>query len=208
MNYVGLFESHVTIEARDADALERFRAHCAGQGIKCVLIELARGVTRSQPMANLAHQGTFPQALREAVDLARSLAQQGFRVVRVKIEAAPGNADVPETDEQAKRLPPGNYFECHVKLVLPDEAAEGPVRAACEAHEAHLSANAFKQRPEGGAERFVTMRSYGVGRVTADARLLALVKALERTGFPLVKVVCEYCVFDSNQALDDGWLKP
>jgi hypothetical protein len=142
------------------------------------------------------------------MDLARSLEAWGFPAIRVKIEAAPDNRDIPETDEQAQRLPSSHYFEYHVKLTLPGDEAIEPVRESCTAHGAHLSSNAFQRLEGGWVERFVTLRCYGVGRATADARMAALRRSLEETGFPLAKTVCEYCVLDSNVAIDDGWLEP
>src|SRR4051812_16894875 len=180
-SYEGLFESHVTVEARDADALDRFRATCAELGVKCVLIELPRGATRSQPMTNQVHRGTLPQARREAMDLAALLGRRGFPVLRVKLEAAPENRDVPEADDQATRLPRDNYFEYHVRLTLPGDEAAERVSAACGPHGAHLSSNAFRRLPGGQVERFVTLRCYGVGRSTADARMAALRGSLEAT---------------------------
>ena len=94
-------------------SLDRFRATCASLGVKGVLIVLPRGIARSQPMANSIHRGTFPQARLEAGDLARRLQGEGFPVLRVKIEAAPGNADIPETDDRAGSLPRADYFEYH-----------------------------------------------------------------------------------------------
>lgn len=206
--FAGMFESHVTVELADADALGRFREACAELGVKCILIELPRGVTRSQPMTSRVHRGTLDQARREAMELAGALSARGFPALRVKIEAAPDNRDIPETDEQASRLAPGHYFEYHVRLTLPGGEATDRVRAACQPHGAHVSANALRQLAGGQSERFVTLRCHGVGRATAEARMAALRGSLEGTGYPLGPTVREYCVLDSNLALDDGWLEP
>lgn len=206
--YAGLFEAHVTVAAGDADTLERFRVVCVELGVKPVLIVLPRGVVRSQPMANLIRRGTLSEAHQGATELASALEERGFSIVRVKIEAAPDNLDIPDTDEQAKSHSPGNYFEYHAKLLLGDETALEPIRQACEPHRAHLSANAFKRTDGGRIERFVTLRVYQAGRREADRRLSDLLRSLEAIGHTPVKVVCEYCVYDSNLPLDDGWLAP
>jgi hypothetical protein len=206
--YAGRLESHLTVEAPDREALGRFQAACAALGVKCVHIELPRGASRSQPMANLVHEGTLADARHQATDLAGDLQRAGFAVVRVKIEASLENADVPHDDNEASLRPAENYFEYHVKLRLPDGYAAGPVLAACVPHGAHLSSNAFKNLGGGLVERFVTLRCYGAGRNTADARLDALLASLEAAGHAPAKVVREYCVLDSNLALDDGWLGP
>ena len=98
-----------------------------------MLIELARGVVRSQPMTSSHHRGTLLESYRGAVALANRLEQKGFFVSRIKIEAAPENLDIPQTDEQARLLPTGNYFEYHLKLILPVEARLEELQALCEA---------------------------------------------------------------------------
>ncbi len=204
--FAGLFESHITIDALDSTSLQRFQETCQALGVKCILIKLPRGITQTQPMANLVHVGHLPQARREVFAFAETLRREGFRVVRIKIEAAPHNEDIPLTDEQAQGHSPSRYFEYHAKLVLEAEAPLDDLLAACEPHKAHLSINAFKQREDGQLERFVTLRCQGVGKQSADSRLSALLQSLEVSGFPPVKVVSEYCVFDSNLSLDNGWL--
>jgi len=61
----GTFEAHVTVEAADLAARERFGALCAELGVKCVLIELPEGVTRSQPMTASYHRGDMAGVLAD-----------------------------------------------------------------------------------------------------------------------------------------------
>src|SRR5947207_2833568 len=96
----GTFEAHVTVTADDLAASERFRALCGELGVKCVLIELPAGVTRSQPMTSTYHRGELAEVVAEVAALARSLRQGGFEVVRLKLEAVVTNEGVPQDDEQ------------------------------------------------------------------------------------------------------------
>lgn len=201
-DYRGHFEVHLTAAAGDADG---FATWCRGRGLKCVRIVLARGATADQPMATWRRADTTLPAVRaEAERLAADATAAGFAVVRLKVEVDPGNADVPQKDAEAV---PGLYFESHVKLRLPTGAPSDGLLAACERHAAHLSRNAFR---EGGGwqERFVTLRGYGVGWATAAARLGDLLAALAAAGESVVEHEAEYCVYDSNLALDAGWLTP
>src|SRR4051794_31624594 len=202
----GTFEAHVTVQAPDLDSRERFRALCGELGVKSVLIELPQGVTRSQPMTSSYHRGDLSQAVAEVVRIAKRLRSEGFEVTRVKLEALVSNSGVPETDEEAQALPAGNYFEFHVKVTLPPGADLHALRARCAEHGAHLSANAFKVDSDGRAQRFVTVRYYGVGKVRAGERFEALLRALTADGFTLSNKLREYSVFDSNIALDAGWI--
>lgn len=205
--FAGEFETHLTVAPLAGEELARFERTCQDLGVKCIRIELARGQTRSQPMTGSRHAGTAQQTLALALRLAEQVEQHGFAVTRVKIEAAPTNVDVPETDEQATLLPPGNYHEHHIKLLLPVDQDLLALTHLAEQHRAHLSHNALKQRADGLSERFLTVRHYGVGRGTAANQVQALLADLERAGFTILKTEGEYCFFDSNEQVDAGWLK-
>lgn len=201
----GAYEAHVTIAAHSDEHLQRFRAFCGEAGVKSIFIELGQGEVRFQPMTASYHHGSLKRAQEEVQTFARALAAEGFDVTRLKIEALGSNRDIPEEDAVAKSQP-ANYFEFHVKVTLPAVGADlESLRARCERHGAHLSRNARKVRPDGGAERFVTLRVKGLGRANADARFNALVSELKQTGLPLSYPLREYTVYDSNHALDRGW---
>ena len=112
----GTFEAHVTIEADDLTERERFRAACAELGVKCVLIELPAGATRSQPMTSTYHRGDLADVVGEVAGLAADLRQRGFAPTRVKLEAVITNAGVPADRRGGAAFPAGNYFEFHVKV--------------------------------------------------------------------------------------------
>src|SRR4051794_33309960 len=202
----GTFEAHVTVEADDLAERERFRGLCSALDVKCVLIELPHGQTRSQPMSASYHRGDAADAGREVARLATAMADAGFTVVRVKIEAVITNTGLPRTDAEAATFPASNYFEFHVKALLGPGADLDALRAVCDSHAAHLSSNALKRDTAGQSERFVTLRAYGVGRVTAEARFEALTDALTRAGFELGGRLREYAIYDSNVGVDAGWI--
>lgn len=138
--------------------------------------------------------------------MARALASEGFDVKRLKLEALGKNRDIPEDDATA-RAQPANYFEFHVKVLLPSRLTDlDALRARCETHGAHLSRNARKVREDGASERFVTLRVYGLGRANAEARFTALLDDLAATGLKLTQRMREWTVYDSNRGLDRGWL--
>jgi hypothetical protein len=72
----------------------------------------------------------------------------------------------------------------------------------CKQHHAHLSANALRGE---AATRFVTLREFGLV-ATFHARVASLANRLQY--WPLLKQEAECCLYDSNQALDAGWLVP
>ncbi|MGL6075577.1 MAG: nucleotidyl transferase AbiEii/AbiGii toxin family protein [Fimbriiglobus sp.] len=199
---MGDFEVHLTA-AGDA---ERFAEWCVARGLKCVRIVLARGDHPDQPMATWRRgETTFEAVLAEAEAFADEARQAWFVIDRVKIEASPWNADVPVEDLDSLLHPPSHYFEQHIKLRRERDADTAKLLAVCEHHHGHLSRNAFRQDGE-FEERFVTIRHYGVGRVTAEARLTDLLAALEVIDETVLESETEYCLYDSRIQLDDGWL--
>jgi inosine/xanthosine triphosphate pyrophosphatase family protein len=195
----GLYEAHVTVQTRDP---EGFRKCCDELSVKCVLIELPAGETQSQPMTATIHRGLLRDVQEEVHTLGRELLARGFEVVRTKIEALPKNGDIPEEDGGS------GYFEYHLKIVLPsaDLTAQSSVRSACDPHGARLSRNANSRPAPGEETRFITLRVYGVGREKAEARFDALTQSIEALGFPIRARIREYTVYDSNVAIDHGWL--
>jgi hypothetical protein len=204
-DYFGNFEVHVTVAV--TGSLDTFRHWCQAEPCKCVWIVLARGVEVQHPMATWRRSGTvLPDVLAEAKQRVEALQREGFVVARLKIEADISNDQVPETDDAARLEPASCYFEHHVKL-------RRDVTAGCESltqvslsHAAHLSRNAWRKPIEGVEERFVTLRSHRVGRLTSAQQLDGLLMDLKSAGEQIADVESEYAVYDSNLALDDGWL--
>ncbi len=204
----GTFEAHVTVGIAQAE-LEPFRAACAELGVKCISIELPRGETRSQPMTASFHRGELLDVQQEVMTIARELVKRGFAVTRTKIEAHGRLTWTPETDEEARRGPSTSYFEFHMKLALPASADVDAIVRELEEAGAHLSRNAHRAAGSDGlVEHFLTVRAHGVGRTTAEARFARVSAAVERAGYVVRNRIREYTVFDTNVALDRGWIEP
>jgi hypothetical protein len=99
-SYRGTFESHITIEAADLAEREHFRSVCRQLGVKCVLIELPEGASRSQPMTACYHHGEIASVAEEVASHCRALRAAGFALVRIKLEAVASNEGVPDSDEE------------------------------------------------------------------------------------------------------------
>lgn len=204
-SFGGSFEAHVTVAAEGEARAEAFAALCDSLGVKCVRIELPEGEVMVQPMTATYHRGSLRDVHDEVNELARTFLREGFPVVRTKIEAHGKNVDVPANTEEALALPPQNYFEFHVKVVLPKGASLEGVSVVANRHDAHLSRNASVVREDGTEERFVTLRVHHEGRDGAEARFQALLDELGTLGFPMKNRLREYTVYDSKATLDRGW---
>ena len=73
---------------------------------------------------------------------------------------------------------------------------------ACRALGAYVSKNVLKAADV----RFLTLRQYGVGQATADARFEAVIELVRREGLQLVNRAREYTVYDSAIEIDAGWM--
>jgi hypothetical protein len=203
MNFQGEIETHITLAAEDVTLSPEFTQWIESHGLKYVQIVLDRGKTPTQPMFTRQSVGTLRSELNRANELVREIESYGYEVNRIKLEVPPWNKDVPETSGHTGFA---RYFESHVKLLLPAEADTQQLVAALEPHGARLSRNARRQRPDGQLERFVTQRSYKVGRDSAHSSLLRLLETIRSFNFPILEVEEEYVIYDSNVSLDYGWL--
>ncbi|GAA2231382.1 hypothetical protein GCM10010413_31700 [Promicromonospora sukumoe] len=200
--YDGELEIHVTVSSWQADQLDAF---ADSRGLKVSRIELDHGRTPVQPMLTLTLRGSLDDARARVAQLRAELMDARMQPVRVKIEAAPWNPDVPVTDDEAQ---PGLHFEHHVKLRLPADDLGRLLEASrlARRHDARTSRNARRRRDDGTTERFVTQRCFDVGRTTSRARLDALLKDLDGHDFEVLEVEEEYVVLDDNIRLDAGWM--
>jgi hypothetical protein len=195
--YSGEFELHLTGSEWQVDELAKFAEQ---HQLKFTHIELQRGELPSQPMLTIGVSGTIDEVRATAESWRDRMLEAELYVVRVKIEAAPWNEGVPQTDAEAD---PERYFEHHVKLLLPAKWHVA-VFTTVERHNAHVSRNARRLREDYKEERFVTQRCFGVGRETAKARLKALLKDLKQ--FEVLEVEEEYVVDDDALHADNGWI--
>ncbi|WP_394620490.1 nucleotidyl transferase AbiEii/AbiGii toxin family protein [Lentzea sp. JNUCC 0626] len=171
--------------------------------VKFTHIKLHSGKLYSQPMLTIGAKGTIDEVRAVAGQWRERLLDADLFVVRVKIEAAPWNDGVPQTDDEAD---PALYFEHHVKCRFVGNWRDYyfGLFQAMKPHEAHVSENARRTRDDGSEERFVTQRCFGVGRATARQRLDALLKDLE--AYEVLEVEEEYVVDDDALHIDDGWI--
>jgi len=153
-------------------------------------------------MTGSYHLGTLPQVQEQVLALARTLVRDGFEVTRVKIEATGRAFGAPEDDTAAASLPMDNYFEHHATVLLPQGFDEELLVSRCKAQGGYVSKNLRKTTPE----RFVTIRSYRVGRLTADARFEEVLEVIRALGLTLKNRAREFTVYDSAPQIDAGWM--
>lgn len=203
MDITGSFETHITLGARD---LERVLEYARDHGLKVTHIVLGEGKYPSQPMLTRHASGKLSKVLAETHSTANRLKGLGVETLRVKVETSIENPIVPEDERQASAMPEVWHFEHHVKLLLEDTSDLDLVGGIAESHSARLSRNALRELGQGRQERFLTQRFYHAGKSSAQRALDALVDELHRNHISILETEAEYVVYDSNVALDSGWM--
>lgn len=216
----GAFEIHIFVTPLDPppEIIERFRAACASAPVpmKALLLNLdyvGRGYVGVLQSSRYV-QGDVATAIQAAHDDAAVLTRAGLNVIRKKVEALATCAGVPQNAEHAQHSPPDRYFEFHVLIDGKDRAlSESDMRALRELSSRHaskletpvpLSYNALKP-----AQRFLNLRARSVGLNKALEPVHALERELTSSGeLTVKKVIAEYICFDTNRAVDNGWLEP
>ncbi len=218
----GIFEIHITVDHRLSNAFILMAQFSSDRGFKQVFAAATQAPpTSTQLMLSaFATKATSSSAAEHAEAIAEDMRRVGLVVLRVKVEAHYDNCQgVPEEDpEGAASLAPVTaphtcYFEYHTKAgkgaydasllpALENDLAE--VKGADPRVFTAASVNLY-----GSGAPLLTVRVYGCGKRTARAHFDRIVKALCVKGYrePL-KVHNEYSVYDTNPALDCGWLLP
>jgi inosine/xanthosine triphosphate pyrophosphatase family protein len=205
--YQGVFEVHITVDIKnDQSLLEKFKSECAKLGCKAILIELPTGILPQHLMTSSYHRGTLRDVQLEAIQLSQRFIQANFNITRLKIEAMISNSGVPLTDDDAQAHSSENYFEFHIKLLLPPGTEIKNLQALCAQFNAKLSNNTLKVLDSGLSQRFVTLRRYGGGKSSAEQQFQQCIVALQESGYNIASKMREYSVYDTNISLDSGWI--
>ncbi|MEW2544818.1 hypothetical protein AB0910_03390 [Streptomyces sp. NPDC047002] len=193
---VGEFRLRLTIgvgRARDV-------AGWAGQqGFRVEGGVLDRGRTPGRPTLVLEGTGDLAEQCAAARAWSERLASDGFRVVRTRIEAAPWDDGVPQTDSEAAQAPEC-WFAHRVTVRLPIPYDTRRLSAVAGRHTARLSRLVRSVPTRGVQERVLVQGARGVGRPGARARLDALLDGLLAAGLRAVDVEEAYVVYDDGPA--------
>jgi len=213
----GIMEIHIFVSPINPtlDFQEKFKANCVAQGMKaCNLrLDFVKHGFLGVLMSSRYVTGKMDFIWRECFKDARILSNAGFDVIRSKIEATASIEGVPQSIDDALQLPSHTYFEFHMVFSSRDgtTATEQDIQEVKEIAVklekkwgvcVPLSTNAM------GTQRFLNMRTYGIGKSDAYPRLQELQQEVENAGFKVPRFIREFGVYDSDVRIDAGWLEP
>ena len=93
-----------------------------------------------------------------------------------------------------------NIFEWHCKVEYINVIS---LQKLCDKYDAHLSKNALKNKKN---TRFITLRETSSSE-DFEKRIGQVVSELKKGSWMIIKHESEYCIYDSNLVLDNGWIK-
>lgn len=212
------FEIHITAEIPSNSSyeeyLQKFVATCSIAKVKPIMLDLQSQA--SQHVMNDATTssklyGTEKEARDEVERICKILTESNFKVIRKKIETA-----VWHEKAQKEKLNPGEYFECHVGLLIPTSNIEERMQILsqlCKKHSPHLSRNTMKNTENGNLVQMATIRTYESpdvkkisNRKFFENTIESFAKELTERGFEYEKLVYEFAIYDTRNSHDKAWL--
>eukprot|EP00696_Hemimastix_kukwesjijk_P018847 gnl/Hemi2/7907_TR2731_c0_g1_i1.p1 gnl/Hemi2/7907_TR2731_c0_g1~~gnl/Hemi2/7907_TR2731_c0_g1_i1.p1 ORF type:complete len:255 (-),score=56.43 gnl/Hemi2/7907_TR2731_c0_g1_i1:95-829(-) len=211
----GTFECHIFCLPFNPDEATklRFSSACAENGMKglCLGLDYKDKGMVAVLQSSKYYSSTDPiETLKNMIDDSTKLAQH-FEVVRIKIEAHAMNPGIPQTAEQSLVVPGDTYFEYHIKLVTGPVTPENDERLKVLSRE--LSPQLNIPTPFScndmitNGQRFINARTYRLGASESFALVSRIEEAIAAHGFQVEKVIREFIVYDTNKAVDKGWLE-
>jgi len=216
--FEGIMEIHVFVAPVNPtlELQEQFKKACSQyEGMKCcnLRLDFFKQGWVAVLMSSRYVRGTMDFIWTECFKDSRLLTKNGFDVIRCKIEATASIDGVPVTDSEALLLPKKTYFEFHMVFSngdgsTPTDEDVDKVKTIARSLEKQwdvcipVSTNSF------GTQKFLNMRTYGIGRQSAYPRLELLGKHIENAGFKVPRFIREFGVYDSDVTIDAGWLEP
>ncbi len=192
-----LFEVHITTKTLIETEIPAFEQFCISINAKPIIIELSKGATAQQPMISKVFNCENGQDIHgEIQELVQLFEAANYPISRVKIEVPLEMAELATGIFPEKK---GTYFEWHGKLTISNLEV---IQQICKKENAHLSKNALKKDVH---SKFITIRDYSSAKAIRN-RVNELTKSIETVNHYFKKEEFEYCIYDSNENLDQGWI--
>lgn len=191
-----MFEVHITINSILNSDLDQFKLFCQKIEAKPILIELPQGEVTQQAMISKVYGSTTIDIKKEIENLEIEFSKSNYEIIRTKVEVPldfinKGRAAFPNYH--------GQYYEWHGKVEFDDMET---LKKSLKSYDAHLSNSSLKNQLN---RRFVTIRGYHNERFFLN-KVDVVKKALKRNNIKMIKDEYEYCIYDSNKTVDNGWI--
>lgn len=211
------FEVHVTVDMtidpnntefrKQRLSVDGFRNSCKKIGVKPILLDLhmQSGAVVKDMMTSSTVMGDNRTAFLEMKRISEALSQEGFTVIREKIETIPWHPAAPSEKHQIPTMPPSCYFESHLNVLCTQDKLQD-LQKITEVNEAKLSSNVFKKFEDGSFTIMVTIRDYKSQYETFKSWLETIKLDLTNSGFQIEKEIVEFSIYDTKVSHDTKWI--
>jgi hypothetical protein len=176
------------------DHRDTFVDDCYAIGVRPVIIDMGHGVPTHSMTTSTLKDSNDTMAFVTAHSIAKALEDIGYDVERIKIETVPWHpkASCPESEQ---------YFETHFAIDNPSTMDNVLILGL--ASFLHRSRNVLKKN-----DKNVQMYTYRSRDKAEHFRTVTEVTdTLKWSEVPLNKVITEFALYDTNERMDDPWLK-
>lgn len=205
------FEIHVSVKSKyDYSFNKQFNEVCRTLNVKPLYLSLhTKSLDIKDVMTSSTYRGTTQGAISSANTIKNVLENNGFEVVRVKIETFPAHPNSPKQFNN-NIFAAGNYFEAHYEIVTNKysdhnfEALKTWTRDCGKV--LHLSSNERKKNDEQRIT-MVTLRSSQMRMEQFKTEVDKVSTIISDAGFTVLgKPLVEYAILDTNPTHDVEWL--
>lgn len=215
----GRFEGHLFCLPLDPsdEEKQRFVEACEAIGARALCIGLdfeGKGIVRVLMTSKYYERDSVHEPVADMVADAEVL-DRSLEVVRIKLEALATQPGIPLRSNDARAMQErtgfDHYFEFHVRLAgdpTPERDAELQALAGELTRELGVKIPFSCNDMGAKTQRFLNARTYGLGLEESQRDVIdRITAAVTDRGYAVQKVISEYGVFDTNKALDRGWLE-
>jgi NTP pyrophosphatase (non-canonical NTP hydrolase) len=198
------YEIHVTVNVVNDMQIKMFNELCNKIGVKPIVLDLensGKSVMRDV-MTSSHHMGNNVSAYTNSKNIEAVLLQNGFNVVRVKIETVPWHPAAPVNE--GDKMPKDCYFEAHIGCIITPEE-KGILEAIASSNNAHLSRNYFKKLEDGKFVNMLTLRHKEGVLNTFNSKLEEIRRLLDYWKIDYEKVITEFSIYDTKISHDFIW---
>lgn len=186
-----MFEIHMTVRSNNID---QFKKDCIGFGCKPLLIELQNDKTTYQQV--MTSQKFKHDDWDIEINKTKEYFSEKYPIERIKVEINPYSSK----EVQVK------YLETHFRIIANDNTAL-VLKTIIENNSFHQSKNIFKKLNETEFYQMATYRTYDLDITRFECVVESFKEVLRENNFEYDRVEVEACIIDTNDALDDKWLK-
>ena len=204
------FEIHITVDGNLN--LNNFKETCEEIKVKPIVLDLeTNNDIIKDYMTSSKHFGDNKTAFDESQRIVKELENNGFKVLRTKIETVPWHPAAPIDKE---KMPLGSYFESHIGVIITPQEKDSLSNFTKDlsnknlSGKAKLSQNFFKKSKNG--EKFVNMLTYRSTKTNKDnfeSEVNLIKNLLTDNNFYFEKVEIEYSIYDTNIKHDSKWIQ-